>query len=187
MQPKWNSSGRRAFTPAEDAHLIWLKRVGPTASWEVIAARMHDRSARQCRERFLNYLSPELRQGPWSAAEDELLFKKVDECGNKWAAISQCFEGRSENDVKNRWHSHLKNRRRPGAPIELPMPQLPALLNRPPPAPAAAEAPPEAIPGVYGEPIDQWGTYNEEMILEELGQESGDEPYPSLTVLPRYY
>jgi hypothetical protein len=40
--------------------------------------------------------------------EDALLLEKINELGRSWAAIGRFFNGRSENDIKNRWYSHLR-------------------------------------------------------------------------------
>jgi hypothetical protein len=99
---------RRRFTTEEDVRLLALKSSRPTASWDTIAQEMGDRCARQCRERYMNYLAPHLRCGPWSPIEDRLLLEKINEVGHLWSLICRSFAGRSENDVKNRWHTHLK-------------------------------------------------------------------------------
>jgi hypothetical protein len=109
-RPPRKLSVRRPFTPYEDAALILLLGSAPDVNWETIAERMLGRSARQCRERWVNYLSPAIRSEPWTDAEDQLLINKINEAGHCWANICQCFNGRSENDVKNRWYSHLKYR-----------------------------------------------------------------------------
>jgi hypothetical protein len=100
----------RPFTPEEDAALMSLVRDSPEISWEQISMSMCGRSARQCRERYVNYLSPNIRTGQWTASEDLLLVEKVNQMGHRWATIGQCFGGRTESDVKNRWYSHLKFR-----------------------------------------------------------------------------
>lgn len=78
--------------------------------WDFVAAQLPGRSSRQCRERWVNYLSPYIRHDPWNEKEDRELVEKVNEVGHSWSTIGKCFNGRSENDVKNRWYSHLKFR-----------------------------------------------------------------------------
>jgi hypothetical protein len=49
-----------------------------------------------------------VRTGPWETSEDELLITKINELGRAWSSLARFFSGRSENDIKNRWYSHLK-------------------------------------------------------------------------------
>jgi hypothetical protein len=56
----------------------------------------------------VNYLSPSIRAGPWTEGEDRLLLELINARGFAWSAIGVAFNGRSDNDIKNRWYSHLK-------------------------------------------------------------------------------
>jgi hypothetical protein len=100
-------SARRKFTAGEDEKLKDLVERYGTKSWEEIAQYMPERSARQCRDRFKNYLDNELISDPWQPHEDQLLLQKYREIGPKWVEISRLLPGRSGNTVKNRWHKHL--------------------------------------------------------------------------------
>ena len=80
----------------------------PFTTWIAVAEQIPGRSARQCRDRWANYLSPNNKNGPWSQAEDEILAAKQREYGSQWSLICKFFNGRSENNVKNRWYTHLK-------------------------------------------------------------------------------
>jgi hypothetical protein len=100
---------RKPFAIFEDARLIELVNHLGQASWDVIAAQMPGRSARQCRERWINYLSPDIRVGPWTEVEDYILLNQVVHLGTRWTAIARSLNGRSDSDVKNRWYSHLKD------------------------------------------------------------------------------
>jgi hypothetical protein len=66
-------------------------------------ARLLDLVPRQCRERYQNYLNPELRNDSWTLEEDTLLENKCDELGPKWSRIAKFFENRSDNALRNRW------------------------------------------------------------------------------------
>jgi hypothetical protein len=105
-----NPRAPRPFSAAEDAALISLVQADPDVPWDRVSRSMPGRSPRQCRERYINYLSPTIRTGPWTATEDQLLVEKVNQLGHFWATIGQFFGGRTESDVKNRWYSHLKFR-----------------------------------------------------------------------------
>jgi hypothetical protein len=56
----------------------------------------------------MNYLCPSVKNGPWTEAEDRLLLAKINEIGRSWSVMGRFFPGRSENDIKNRWYSHLR-------------------------------------------------------------------------------
>lgn len=66
------------------------------------------RQGKQCRERWINFLSPDIKKSPWSAKEDLHLLRLQNDIGNKWAEISKHIEGRTENQVKNRFNSMIK-------------------------------------------------------------------------------
>lgn len=101
---------RRPFTVEDDAKLIEMMNNSDFVNWDIIAQKMGNRSSRQCRERWVNYLSPGIRTDPWTEAEDRLLITKMNELGRCWSTIGRFFNGRSENDIKNRWYSHLRYR-----------------------------------------------------------------------------
>lgn len=102
------ASNRRMFSAEEDARLLGLVGDCRAPLWADIARAMGDRTARQCRERWCNYLNPDIRTEPWTEDEDSCLIEKVNELGHVWVAMSSFFNRRSESDVKNRWYSHLK-------------------------------------------------------------------------------
>ena len=96
---------RKLFTSEEDAFLKYLVSQYGTHNFRKIASMMKNRTARQIRERYKNYLSPELVNGPWNYLEDQLLIQKYRELGQKWSLIVKFFPTRSEINIKNRWKS----------------------------------------------------------------------------------
>nr|GEX36951.1 putative homeodomain-like protein [Tanacetum cinerariifolium] len=68
------------------------------------------RTGKSCRLRWMNYLRPNVKKGNFSEEEEEIILVSRSQLGNKWSAIASRLPGRSDNDVKNRWHSHLKKR-----------------------------------------------------------------------------
>lgn len=97
------SSRKVKFTKAEDATLALLVKELGTKDWKSIAQHMQPRTARQCRERWTNYVNPTLSQEPWTQEEDILLIEKHCEFGNHWKIIERCFPSRSKNNIKHRW------------------------------------------------------------------------------------
>ena len=86
-----------------DSKLLALVEEHGPRNWTVIGAIM-SLTGKQCRERVLNGLAPHKR-GAWTQEEDRLLFELQNVFGNKWAQIARLLDGRTENNVKNRWHS----------------------------------------------------------------------------------
>lgn len=72
--------------------------------WSELAKSVPGRSGKQCRERYLNHLNPELKMDVWSPVEDATLFELVHSTGSRWAMMSRVLEGRSDNNIKNRFH-----------------------------------------------------------------------------------
>jgi hypothetical protein len=96
---------RRKFTPEDDDLLRNLVTQHGSTDWSVIAQNFQDRTARQCRDRWRHYVSPEVLTGSWTKADEETLLAKVQEIGPRWATIAQIFPGRTDIGVKNHYIS----------------------------------------------------------------------------------
>lgn len=70
-----------------------------------------ERNGKQCRERWVNFLNPEIKKVPFSTDEDIFILEKKLEIGNRWAEIIKEMPGRTENNVKNRYNMMFKNAR----------------------------------------------------------------------------
>ena len=72
--------------------------------WELVAKKL-SRTARQCRQRWVQKVDPSLKSKPWSAEEDAGLLAAVDLLGFRWAAVTRQarLEGRSEYHAAKRW------------------------------------------------------------------------------------
>ena len=101
---------RKLFSQQEDEMLTKIMYQQPFETWIAVAEQLPGRTARQCRDRWVNYLSPSNKNGPWSHEEDQLLAEKYVEHGPQWTTIAKFFDGRSENNVKNRWYTYVKAR-----------------------------------------------------------------------------
>jgi hypothetical protein len=98
------------FTADEDQLIFnYVSQNGPQC-WPRITAIVPNRTAKQCRERWFNHLSPDIVKTEWTQQEDELIFKCYTVHGAKWSAIAKLFPGRSDNAIKNRWNSSVAKR-----------------------------------------------------------------------------
>lgn len=91
------------FTPAEDVKLRALVQFLGTSSWNKVAEFMGTRNARQCRDRYKNYLAPNLCTKPWTLEDDEKLNNLINTMGKKWSQIAKEFPGRTDINIKSRW------------------------------------------------------------------------------------
>lgn len=77
--------------------------------WSLVAKAVPGRSGKQCRERYLNHLTPNIKLKNWSPVEDAAIFRLYATDGSKWSMMSKLIKGRTDNGIKNRYH-HLKRR-----------------------------------------------------------------------------
>ncbi|XP_031391584.1 calmodulin-binding protein 60 C-like isoform X1 [Punica granatum] len=95
----------------EDTKLTnYIKRYGIWNWSHMPKAAGLKRSGKSCRLRWMNYLRPNIRRGNFSEDEQRVIIKLHQQLGNRWQAIAASLPGRTDNEIKNFWNSHLKKR-----------------------------------------------------------------------------
>ncbi|WVZ74445.1 hypothetical protein U9M48_022624 [Paspalum notatum var. saurae] len=114
------------WTPEEDKLLVDYIQSNGHGSWRLLPKLAGlNRCGKSCRLRWTNYLRPDIKRGPFTAEEQKSIVQLHAIVGNKWSMIAAQLPGRTDNEIKNYWNTHLKKQlRRMG-------------LDEPPPGPAA--------------------------------------------------
>lgn len=68
------------------------------------------RCGKSCRLRWINYLRPDIKRGNFSKEEEQTIIQLHQMLGNRWAAIAVKLPGRTDNEIKNLWHTQLKKK-----------------------------------------------------------------------------
>jgi hypothetical protein len=104
-----NHSGKQTWTPQEDEVVMHAVQLSSSAfkDWSNLAQHLQGRSGKQIRDHWVNHLNPALVHHAFGHEDDLLLWKGFMELGKSWKEISTKFfhATRSENRIKNRWHS----------------------------------------------------------------------------------
>ncbi|EAX89237.1 Myb-like DNA-binding domain containing protein [Trichomonas vaginalis G3] len=99
---------KRTFNKNDDEMLLKAVQESKFTDWNEIAKKLGKWTARQCRERWKNYVDPSLSHEKWTDSEDRILLKRFEEIGTNWVKLKQFLPGRSVNNIKNRLQ-YLKN------------------------------------------------------------------------------
>ena len=99
-----------SWTREEDEIIMQYVQEKGQVHWSKLALKLKGRTGKQCRERFKDHLDPNVTHSPWTQEEDDQLIQLHETYGNQWTKLVSFFEGRSENQIKNRWNSTLKKR-----------------------------------------------------------------------------
>ena len=60
----------------------------------------------------MNYLRPDIKRGNITPEEDDLIVRMHSLLGNRWSLIAGRLPGRTDNEIKNYWNTHLSKKLR---------------------------------------------------------------------------
>ncbi|XP_073011597.1 transcription factor MYB93-like [Typha latifolia] len=99
------------WTPEEDNLLKdYIEKHG-VGSWRRLPKLAGlNRCGKSCRLRWTNYLRPDIKRGGFSDEEEQLIVHLHSVLGNKWSSIAMRLPGRTDNEIKNYWNTHMKKK-----------------------------------------------------------------------------
>ncbi|XP_074559602.1 transcription factor MYB63-like [Curcuma longa] len=104
---------RGSWTQEEDSKLVTYIKNHGHGNWRALPKLAGlKRCGKSCRLRWINYLRPDIKRGNFTAEEEKTIIGLHKLLGNKWSRIAACLPGRTDNEIKNVWNTHLKKRLR---------------------------------------------------------------------------
>ncbi|TVU15065.1 hypothetical protein EJB05_38567 [Eragrostis curvula] len=113
------------WTTEEDKLLVDFVQANGSGNWRLLPklAEIWDevkwamraglnRCGKSCRLRWTNYLRPDIKRGPFTTEEHNTILQLHGIVGNKWSMIAAQLPGRTDNEIKNYWNTHLKKKLR---------------------------------------------------------------------------
>lgn len=104
---------RGPWTAREDSVLTKYIQVHGEGNWRSLPKKAGLlRCGKSCRLRWMNYLRPDIKRGNITPDEDDLIIKMHALLGNRWSLIAGRLPGRTDNEIKNYWNTHLSKKLR---------------------------------------------------------------------------
>ncbi|XP_021287206.1 transcription factor MYB39-like [Herrania umbratica] len=99
------------WTPEEDQKLVDYINKNGLGSWRTLPKLAGlNRCGKSCRLRWTNYLRPDIKRGKFSEEEERVIINLHSVLGNKWSRIATHLPGRTDNEIKNFWNTHIRKK-----------------------------------------------------------------------------
>jgi myb proto-oncogene protein len=112
---------RGAWTAEEDRILVAHIEQHGHSNWRALPKQAGLlRCGKSCRLRWINYLRPDIKRGNFTGEEEDAIIQLHALLGNRWSMIAARLLGRTDNEIKNVWHTRLKKRLESSKPSAAP-------------------------------------------------------------------
>ncbi|MCD7473096.1 hypothetical protein HAX54_014686 [Datura stramonium] len=99
------------WTEQEDLQLAFYVNLFGDRRWDFLAKISGlRRTGKSCRLRWVNYLHPDLKRGKMTPQEECLILELHSKWGNRWSRIAREVPGRTDNEIKNYWRTHMRKK-----------------------------------------------------------------------------
>jgi hypothetical protein len=95
------------WTVEEDAKLAEAVKKYGDNNWVAVAALVPGRTDKQCRQRWVDSLDPNIKRRGWTVEEDTRLTDAVTKHGSNWVKVAAMVPRRTNIQCRSRWVDHL--------------------------------------------------------------------------------
>ncbi|CAN0908340.1 Transcription factor MYB39 [Linum grandiflorum] len=106
-----NKVKKGPWTAEEDEKLVDFITNNGHTNWKSLPKLAGlNRCGKSCRLRWTNYLRPDIKRGKFSDDEERLIINLHSVLGNKWSRIATHMPGRTDNEIKNYYNTHIRKK-----------------------------------------------------------------------------